>query len=182
MACGLVGINSVTDCLPNYGGIVKSFGVKLSDITSVTIASGVISNFTMASSGLWEEYVYDGDGTANFNQTGGINNNRFSVEQAAFMKFKGINAAYITAANNAKDCCDVVFIHVLANGTRLVQGIEALAATGAPDRTFNRSTRIIPNVNTDTTQNEARLEFNVTGNANSFTLTTSLTDSAILAL
>ncbi len=182
MACALVGINSVADCLPNFGGIVKSFGVKLSDITGVTITSGVISNFTMASTGLWEEYIYDADGTANYNQTGAINNNRFSNEQVAFLKFKGINAAYVAAANNAKDCCDVVFVHVLANGTRLVQGIEALAATGAPDRTFNRSTRIIPNINTDTTQNEARMEFTISGNSNSFSLTTSLTDSAILAL
>ena len=182
MACGLVGINSVTDCSPNYGGIVRSFGVKLSDITSVTITSGVISNFTMASTGLWEEYVYDGDGTANFNQTGAVANNRFSVEQVAFMKFKGITAAYVAAANQAKDCCDVVFVHVLANGTRLVQGIEALAATGAPERTANRNTRIIPNLNTDTTQNEARMEYSITGNANSFTLTTSLSDAAILAL
>lgn len=182
MACGLVGINSVTDCVPNFGGIVKSFAAKLADITGVTITSGVISNFTMASTGLWEEYVYDADGTANYNQTGALNNNRFQNEQVAFMKFKGINAAYVDAANKAKDCCDVVFIHVLANGTRLVQGIEALAATGAPDRTFNRSTRIIPNINTDTTQNEARMEFTVSGNANSFSLTTSLTDSAINAL
>lgn len=182
MACTLVGINSVTDCTPNQGGIVKSFGAKLSDITSVTITAGVITNFTMGSVGLWEEYVYDGDGTANFNQTGAVNNNRFSCEQAAFLKFKGITSAYITAANNAKDCCDVVFIHVLANGTRLVQGFEALAATGAPERTQNRNTRIIPNVNTDTTQNEARLEFNITGNSNSFTLPTDLDDAAILAL
>lgn len=182
MACTLVGINSVTDCLINYGGIVRSFGVKLSDITAATITAGVISNFTMASAGLWEEYVYDADGTANFNQTGAINNNRFSVEQIAFMKFKGIGASYVAAANNAKDCCDVVFIHELANGTMLVQGMEALAATGAPNRTFNRSTRIIPTLNTDTTQNESRMEFSISGNANSFTLTTSLTRAAILAL
>lgn len=182
MACTLTGINSVTDCNPNYGGIVKSFGCKLSDITSVTITSGEISNFTMASVGLWEEYIYDADGTANFNQTGAINNNRFSCEQAAFMKFKGITAAYVAAANNAKDCCDVVFVHVLANGTRLVQGFEALTATGAPSRTANRSTRIVPTINTDTTQNEARMEFLVSGNANSFTLTTTLSDAAILAL
>lgn len=182
MACTLVGINSVTDCLPNQGGIVRSFATKLANITGVTIAAGIITNFTMSGVGLWEEYVYDGDGTANFNQTGAVNNNRFSVEQVAFMKFKGITAAYIDAANNAKDCCDIVLIHVLANGTRLVQGIEALAATGAPERTQNRNTRIIPNVNTDTTQNEARMEFTVSGNANSFTLTTSLTDVAIAAL
>lgn len=182
MACSLVGVNSVLDCSPNYGGIVKSFGCKLSDITSVTIASGVITGFTMSTTGLWKEYLYDADGTAKFDQDGTVNNNRFSCEQSAFMKFKGITAAYVAAANNAKDCCDVVFIHVLANGTRVVQGIEALAASGAPDRTFNRSTRIKPSLKSDTTQNESRMEFVVDGNSNSFTLTTSLTDSAILAL
>lgn len=182
MACTLTGINSVVDCNPNYGGIVKSFGCKLSDITSVTITAGEITNFTMAAPGAWEEYLYDADGTANYNQVGAINNNRFSCEQTAFLKFKGITTAYITAANNAKDCCDVVFIHVLANGTRVVQGFEALAATGAPDRTANRSTRIVPTINTDTTQNEARMEYTIAGNANSFSMPTTLTDAAILAL
>lgn len=182
MACGLVGVNSVTDCTPNQGGIVKSFGCKLSDITGVTIASGVITNFTMASTGLWEEYVYDADGTANYNQPGALNGNRFSVEQTAFMKFKGLSAAYVSAANNAAACCDVVFVHVLANGTRVVQGLEFMATTGAPERTANRSTRIVPTLNTDTTQNEARMEFTVAGNANTFSQTTSLADSAILAL
>ena len=182
MACSLIGINTVTDCAINYGGIVKSFACKLADITSVTIASGIITTFTMASTGLWEEYVYDADGTANFNQTSALNNNRIAIEQAAFMKFKGITNAYVAAANAAKDCCDVVFIHVLANGTRLVQGLEEQSATGAPVRPANRSCRILPNLTTDTTQNEARMEFNVTSSSNSFTPPTSLTDSAILAL
>ena len=182
MACGLVGINSVTDCAPNFGGIVKSFGCKLADITAATITSGVVSNFTMASTGLWKEYLYDSDGTANYLQQGALNNNRFSNEQTAFLKFKGITATYVDAANKASECCDVVFIHVLANGTRLVQGFEALAATGAPARTANRSTRIVPTINTDTTANEARMEYSIAGNANTFSLTTSLTDSAILAL
>lgn len=182
MACGLVGVNSVTDCTPNQGGIVKSFGCKLSDITNVTVTSGVISNFTMDSTGLWKEYLYDADGTANYNQPGALNGNRFSVEQTAFLKFKGISAAYVDAANNAAACCDVVFIHVLANGTRLVQGLEFMAATGAPVRTANRSTRIVPTLNTDTTPNEARMEFSIAGNSNTFSQTTSLTDAAILAL
>lgn len=182
MACTLVGINSVVDCSPNYGGIVKSFGCKFADITSVTVAANIITTFTMASIGLWKQYLYDADGTAKFDQDGTVNNNRFSCEQGAFMKFKGVTAAYVAAANNAKDCCDVVFIHVMANGTRVVQGIESLAATGAPDRTFNRSTRIKPSLKSDTTQNESRMEFVVDGNSNSFTLTTSLTDAAINAL
>lgn len=182
MACALVGINSITDCSPNEGGIIKSFATNLANITTVTLTTGVISNFTMTSTGLWEEYVYDKDQTANFNQVGSLNNNRFSVEQTAFMKFKGITQAYVDAANKAKDCCDTVWIHVLSNGTRLVQGFEYLTATGAPTATINRSTRIVPTVNTDTSANEARMEYTVAGNSNTFTNTTSLSDAAILAL
>lgn len=182
MPCALVGINSVVDCSPNYGGIVKSFGCKLADITSVTLTAGVATSFTMASVGLWKTYIYDADGTARFDQEGTITNNRFNCEQTAFMKFKGITAAYISAANNAKDCCDVVFVHVLANGTRVIQGIESLTVTGPPDRTFNRSTRIKPSLRSDTTQNESRMEFVVDGNSNSFSLPTTITDAAIAAL
>lgn len=182
MACEIVGINTVTDCVGNEGGIIRSFATKLANITSVTITSGVISNFTMSSTGLWEEFVYDLDATANFNQVGSLNNNRFSVEQTAFMKFKGISQTYIDAANKAKDCCDTVWIHVLSNGTRLVQGFEYLTATGAPTATINRPTRITPTVNTDTSANEARTEYTVAGNANTFTNTTSMSNSAILAL
>jgi hypothetical protein len=182
MACALAGINSVTDCTPNQGGIIRSFGTELANITSVTIASGVITNFTMSGVGLWEEYVYDRDQTANMNQVGALNNNRFTVEQTAFLKFKGITQAYVDAANKASECCDVVFVHVLANGTRLVQGFEYLTATGAPEATIGRPTRIVPTVNTDTSANEARMEYTIAGNANTFTNTTSLSNSAILAL
>ncbi|MGL4598165.1 MAG: hypothetical protein ACRCYO_11570, partial [Bacteroidia bacterium] len=181
-ACALVGINSVNDCLVAYGGIVKSFAAKLSDITSVTVLSGVVTNFTMATTGAWKQYTYDLDGTANYNQPGTRNGNRVTFEQAAFIKFKGISAAYVDAANKAKDCCDVVFIHVLANGLRLIQGMEELAATGAPSPTFGNSTRIVPTINTDTTANEARMEYNIGGTSNSVSMTTSLTDAAILAL
>ncbi len=182
MACDLVGVGTVGDCTPNEGGIVKSFGTKFSNITGVTLTSGVISNFTMSSTGLWEEFLYDLNATANFNQVNTLNGDRSTIEQTAFMSFKGISEAGIAAANSAKDCCDLVFVHVLANGARLVQGIERQAATGAPSRTANRSTRLVANVNTDISTNSARIEYTLAGNANTFTHTTSLSDSAILAL
>ncbi len=182
MTCELIGLSSVGDCTPNQGGIIKSFATKLSNITSATITAGVISNFTMSSTGLWEEYEYDKDGTANFTQPGALNNNRFTVEQTAFLKFGGLSQAYLDAANKAAACCDTVWIHVLSNGTRVVQGFEYLTATGAPTGTINRRTRIVPNATTGTSNEESRLEFVIAGNANSFTNTTSLTDSAILAL
>lgn len=182
MTCDLVGIGSIGDCTPNEGGIVKSFATKLSNITNVTLTAGVVTNFTMSATGLWEEYIYDKDATANFNQVGSLNGNRFSVEQTAFLKFKGISQAYIDAANKASICCDTVWIHVLSNGVRLIQGLENLEATGAPEGTKNRQTRIVPTVNTDTSANESRVEYTIAGNSNTFTNTTSLTDLAILAL
>ena len=182
MACDIVGVGTIGDCIPNTGGIIKSLATKLSNITNVTLTTGVISNFTMSSTGLWEEFLYDLDATANFNQVGALNNNVFSVEQTAFMKFKGISQAYVAAANAAKDCCDTVWIHYLANGATLVQGFEYLSATGAPQRTINRQTRIVPTINTDVSTGEARMEYTVSGNANSFTNTTSMTAAAVLAL
>jgi hypothetical protein len=182
MACALVGVGSVGDCVPAEGGIIKSYGTVFSNITGVTITSGVISNFTMSSTGLWEEFLYDLNATANFNQVNTLNGDRSTIEQTAFMSFKGISEAQIAAANTSKDCCDLVFIHVLANGVRLVQGIERQAATGAPTRTANRSTRLVANVNTDIATNSARVEYTLAGNSNTFTHTTTLSDSAIEAL
>lgn len=181
--CSLVGISTVEDCNANEGGIIKSYATKLSAIASVTLTSGVVSSFTMSGgTGQWEKYEYSLDGTANFNEVSTLTNNRNTVEQTAFMKFPGNNQAYHDAANKAKACCDVVFIHILANGTRVVQGLEYLLATGAPQRTIGRSTRIVPTISSDTTANESRMEWTVAGNANTFTMTTSLTDAAIEAL
>lgn len=181
MACGLTDITAIATCETN-GGIVESVGCKFTDITSVTLTSGVVSNFTMASTGLWQEYTYALDSTANFASTGARNGNRITQEQAAFLKFPGITEAYLLAADNAQQCCDVVFIHFLANGTKVIQGLERLASTGAPSRTANQSTRIVPTANTGTSNEEARLEFNIQGNANSMPMTTSLTKAALLAL
>lgn len=182
MACAITAISSSTDCAANQGGIIYSFACKYSDITSVTITSNVISSFTMASTGLWKRFDYDLNNTANFNQVGALNGNRFTIEQTSFMSFRGITAAYILAANTASECCDTVWIHFLANGLAVVQGIEFLAATGAPNKSANRSTRIVPTINTDVALNEARVEYTVAGSSNTFGQTTSLNAAAIAAL
>jgi len=183
MACGITGINSGTACLGNEGGIVRSYAAKLADITAVTLTGNAISNFTMATTGLWKAFVYDRDNTANINQVGSLNNNRFSVELTTFMKFKGLAQASIDAANTSKDCCDTVWIHVLGNGLKVVQGIELDASVTAgfvPSK--NRSTRIVPTINSDTSANELKMEYSIAGNQDSFTPSTTLTDTAILAL
>ena len=151
MACGLVAINSGTSCVGNEGGVVRSFACNLTDITAITLTSGVISGFTMATTGKWMQLTPEKDQTSYYNQTGTLNGNRFTVESDSFFKFKGLNQAYIDASNNASQCCDIVVIHVLGNGLRLVQGIEIDAtATGGFVATKNRSTRIVPTIMSDT--------------------------------
>lgn len=173
--------NSAT-CEDNSGGVVKSLVAKLADITGVTITAGVITGLTMASTGLWKEWKYDRDNTARYDQPGTNQNGRFSTEQTHFCKFKGVSAASIDAANKVRHCCDVVAIHIWANGLKTVQGLEMMAATGAPVPTANRNTRVTPSVLSDVSANENRTEYTIAGNANSFSMTTSMTDTAILAL
>lgn len=182
MACAITALSSSTDCAANQGGIIYSFACKFADITSVTITSGVISNFTMASTGLWKRFDYDLNNTANYAQVGSLNGNRFTIEQTTFMQFRGITAAYIAASNTASECCDTVWIHYLANGLAVIQGIEFLAATGVPNKSSNRSTRIVPTITTDVALNEARVEYTVAGSSNTFGQTTSLNAAAVAAL
>jgi len=183
MACELVAIDSAASCEFLEGGILYSYAVDLAEVTGVTLTTGVITNFTMAAPGAWVRYDYDQDGTANYNQTGSKNGNLINIEQAAFLKFKGFNAAYVDAANKAIQCCNVLVIHVLSNGTRVVQGLElsAGAASGFV-KTKGSETRIVPNMATGTTQEESRLEYNILGTARSVSITTDLTDAEIEAL
>ena len=182
MACTISTISSIAGCAGDEGGIERSFFCNFTDIAAVTLTSGVISNFTMTATDQWKQYTYDQDDTAYFNQTGGRTNGRFSATQVAFMKFKGLSAAYITAANAAKDCCAVVAIHVFANGTRLVQGIEIDSNAVGGFKVSRIETRITPTLNSDTGANQSRMEFLIEGSTNDFSVTTDLTDSEILAL
>ena len=182
MACGITALSSSTDCAANQGGLLYSFACKFSDITSVTITTNVISGLTMSTTGLLKRFDYDLNHTANYNQVGSLNGNRFTIEQTSAMQFRGITSAYIIASNSASECCDTVWFHFLANGICVVQGIEFQAATGAPIRSANRSTRIIPTINTDVALNEARVEYSVAGSSNTFSQTSSLTATALAAL
>lgn len=182
MACALTGLSSSTDCAANQGGVNFSFACKFADITSVTVTSGVVSGLTMTTPGLLKRFDCDINNTSNYAQVGSLNGNRFTIEQTTFMQFRGISAAYIAAANTASECCDTVWFHFLANGLTVVQGIEFLAATGAPLKSAVRSTRVVPTITSDVSQNEARVEYTVAGSSNTFSQSTSLTAAALAAL
>lgn len=185
MACGFTALNSTTGCPDNEGGVQYSFVAKLEDITAVTVSSGQISNFTMASTGLWKKLEYDKDGTSFFNQTGSRTNDtgahKFDAE--SFMKFGGMSQTYKAWADDAIDCCKVVIIHVMTNGTRRVQGIEIdSAAVGGFTGTKSRDTKMTVNDMGGTTEEEARIEVSTKGRSKKLAPFTTLTDTAIAAL
>lgn len=183
MACDVVAINSGGSCIDAEGGITHSYVVSLEYITAVTATGNVISAITMGTPNKWMRLDYDKDGTAFFNQTGQRNGRRLSYLQQAFLKFAGYDETYGVAANTFGKCCQLVFIHVLTNGKRVVQGIELdTTATGNFTATKIADTKATPNLMTDTSENEARLEFNIEGTAKSTSPFTTLTDAAIEAL
>lgn len=184
MPAQLVDINPNVgaSCNPT-GGISYSWLAEAKFITAITIAAGILTNFTMTTTGKWKKYSYDRDATANYNQTPNRTGKRRTYTQVAFMKFGVIDSPITIAANDAILTCDVVAIHVLVSNTRLVQGLEEdAAATGGFILTRVLQTLLMAGQNTDTSANEARTEFTLQGEANTLSLVTTLTDTAILAL
>lgn len=185
MACALVALNSNTGCPNNEGGIQYSWVAKLSDITAATVGSGIISNFTMSTTGLWKRLDYDKNETSRFDQPGERTNDigALKYNSEAFLSFGGMSSAYKAWADDAADCCQLVFIHVLTSGNRVVQGLEIDAsASGGFTGSKVRDTKITPSQMSGTAAEEARLEVLVRGRTKLLAPFTSLTDTAIAAL
>lgn len=185
MACALVPLNSTTGCPDNEGGLQYSYVCKLSDITSITVASGIITAFSMSTTGLWKKLQYDKDETSYFNQTGERTNEigalKYNAE--AFLKFGGYSSAYKAWADDAADCCLLVFYHVMTNGTYVIQGLEIDAgATGGFTGTKVRDTKITPSSMGGTAAEDSRLEVLVRGRSKKQAPFTSVTPAAIEAL
>lgn len=183
MPCDVVALNSASACTPSEGGIQYSYYVSAEYITAITVASGVISAITMSSTGKWKKLVPDADRTSSFNQTGERTNNRLRYVQALFLKFAGLSSVLKSTSDTAAACCQLVFIHVMTNGARIVQGIEIdSAATGGFTVNKLQPAKLTPSAISDTAENEARHEWNVEGITKLLAPYTSLTDTAIEAL
>jgi hypothetical protein len=185
MACAITALNSTTGCPDNEGGLQYSYACKLSDISAITVTSGVISGLTMTATGLFKKLVYDKDETSFFNQTGERTNETGALKytQEAFIKFGGMSSAYKTWADDLSDCCNLVFIHVLTSGARVIQGIEIdAAAVGGFTGTKVRDNKVTPSQFSGTAAEEARLEVAIRARAKRLAPFTSLTDTAIEAL
>lgn len=185
MACTLLALNTGT-CTNANGGALYAYAASAEYITAITVTSGQISNFTMASTGKWLKLVPNKNQTARYDQTG-ERPNEFSTKLSyaceGFAYFSGNSNAAKLVADAYGACCQLVVIWVLGNGSRVVQGLEIDAsATGGFTTSKEADCRCTPSMLSDTAANEARLELLfVSKNAQTSPYTT-LTDTAIEAL
>ncbi len=185
MACALTALNSTTGCPDNTGGLQYSYYTLLANIASVTATNNLITAITMSGATDWEKLEYDKNDTSYFNQPGARFNDIgvLSYPAEALLQFGGFNAAYSLAADSTGDCCNLVFIHVLTNGQRVVQGIELdAAATGGFTGSKIRDTKVTPTQNTNTAAEEAFLQYLIRGTTKKLAPFTDLTDAEIEAL
>ncbi len=185
MACAIAALNSTSGCPDNEGGLQYSYACKLTDITAITTSSGVITNFTMSTTGLWKKLVYNLDETSYFNQQGERTNETGALkyQQEALLKFGGMSSAYKSFADDIADCCKLVFVHVLTNGSRVIQGLEIdSAAVGGFTGTKVRDTLVVPSQMGGTAAEESRLEILIRGKGKKLAPFTTITDTAIEAL
>lgn len=185
MACALTALNSTTGCPDNTGGLQYSYYTLLENIASVTATDNLITAITMSGATDWEKLEYDKNDTSYFNQPGARLNDigALTYPQEALLQFGGFTAAYGLAADATGDCCRLVFIHVLTNGQRVVQGIELdAAATGGFTGSKIRDTKVTPTQNSNTAAEEAFLQYLVRGTTKHLAPFTDLTDAEIEAL
>lgn len=185
MACALTALNSTTGCPDNTGGLQYSYYTLLENIASVTATGNLITAITMSGATDWEKLEYDKNDTSYFNQPGARLNDigALTYPQEALLQFGGFTAAYGLAADATGDCCRLVFIHVLTNGQRVVQGIELdAAATGGFTGSKIRDTKVTPTQNSNTAAEEAFLQYLVRGTTKHLAPFTDLTDAEIEAL
>jgi hypothetical protein len=185
MACTLTALNSLTGCPDNTGGLQYSYVAKLSDITAVTNTANLITALTMSTTGLWKKLQYDKNDTLYFNQPGQRLNDTgaLTYPQESLLQFGGFNAAADLIADGVADCCQLVFLHVLTNGQIAVQGLEIDAnATGGFTGTKIRDTKVTPTQSSNTSAEEAFLQFLVRGTSKHVAPFTDLTPAEIEAL
>ena len=177
----IVDIQSSGGC-DAVGGAFLAFATDAENIQAVIVAAGVITGFTMAGTGQWGKLEFDDtNNVAFFNETGEQVGNTIRMNGEGLMQFSGISQAKITAANQAKACCGVVVVWFQNDGVKRVQGIDV-----APDDSWSfsapRQPRVIPNLNSDTGENEAIMQYNIPHQGKYASPTTDLTEAALEAL
>lgn len=174
-----------TNC-DNIGGAAYAYATDIAniDLDNVTVdASGVITDFTMLTSGTWELLQFDDDDdVCFFNETSErITGGGLVYNGEGLMNFKGLTQDKITAANLAGLCCGVVIIWVHYSGLRRVEGLDVNPSTQAVARS-KKLCKIQPIANSGTGAETETLQYGTTHQGRYLSATTSLTDAQIEAL
>lgn len=180
MPAEITPIDQTAGACGSDGGISVSYGILCEDVTDITVVSGVVTGFTLASTKSFSKLVFDDDDTAFYNQEGEREGKKVTINQTAFMKFEQITSAKIIAGNNALQVCCSIWVHYLNSGVALVQGIDYFD----DDSYLNAKTtaKITPSALSDTGENADRLEYNIESVGRRLSPTTSLTTTQIEAL
>lgn len=175
--------NSLADCNA-AGGTIRSWIVEAKYVSAVAVTSDVITGFTMSTTGKWKRWDHALDGTSKYTQTVNRSGNRRTMAQSMNCRFNSIDAATNKAAADAMLTCDIIAIHVLPNGVRLVQGLELdPGATGLFIlNAGGERTLLQPSVDTDVATAESSISFVIQGIANNVSPNTTITDVALAAL
>lgn len=164
MACTLISLDNA--CVNAFGGIYVSYAAPAADIDEITFdGDGQVTAITMENSANFAKYQYTQDDTAYYNQEGNRDGNLHEFEQEAFFKFLGISLDNKQFVDSLVECCDLVFIHVLRGGTKLMQGIEY-----DPDNEewmlARNSAKVTGNVMSGLPSEESRVEATINSTAN----------------
>lgn len=177
MACTLIAIGE-EECVVADGGIRVSYLAPCSDVADFTVAAGVVSAITMEAAGSFTKFVYDDDGTASYNQEGARTNNKHTLTQTAVQKFAGLDQPKVNAGNALIDCCCLVGVHFMNNGTAHVQGIE-VGPSGTTWKLTRRKAKATVSGMSDTDENEDRLDVQIISQSRYLSPTTTLDEDAM---
>lgn len=178
----LIPLTADDTCVAADGGIYESLLVDCNEITDVVFdVNNQVSNFVMATVGAWEQYIYDDDDSAFYNQTGARTNRKVTVTGQASIKYSGLTNTLVTFSNNILECCCIVAVHFLNSGIALVQGIQydPVADTW---RFTKQKAKVTPTLNTNTGADEDNAVFLIDHVGSKFSPATTLSSADIQAL
>lgn len=122
--CELLEVDAGDICPDIESGVEVSYGVAAAEVEDITMTGTSITAFTMANAGAWVKLKPTQDDTAYFNSVGDRQQDQHMFNQEYFGKFSGLDAAKITAGNALANCCNMIVVHFLNNGQKIVQGID----------------------------------------------------------
>lgn len=178
----LTPLSSADTCISADGGIYESLLVDCDEITDVVFdVDGQVTNFVMANVGAWEQYIYDDDDTAFYNQAGARANKKVTVTGQASIKYAGLTNTMIKFSNDILECCCVLAVHFLNSGIAVVQGIQ-YDSVNTTWRYTKTKPKVTPTLNTNTGADEDTAVFLIDSVGSKFSPATTLSSADILAL